>query len=119
MREYDMTDREQIDMLKKWWKDYGQSIAIAIMVGLVLSFGWRYWRAHQQQQVEQASSLYQTMMILDLEDFRTTINGRLSEFAVCGIFCFVVSQGSGYEKQLSVCAGELPLGIKKTRRQLI
>lgn len=67
MAEYDMTNREQAEMLKKWWKDYGRAIAIAIVIGLIVGFGWRYWHKHQQKQAEQASLLYQSMSALDYQ----------------------------------------------------
>lgn len=57
------TDREQIEMIKKWWRDYGKTLLIAIIIGLALGFGWRYWRQHKVQVSQQASSLYQAMTI--------------------------------------------------------
>lgn len=65
MVEHNMTDKEQVDMIKKWWNDYGKLIAIAIAVGLVVAFGWRYWRAHKVNQVQKASSLYEQLVIAD------------------------------------------------------
>ncbi len=55
------TDQEQIDMIKQWWKDYGKTLAIAIIVGLALGFGWRYWREHRIETAEKASAVYQQM----------------------------------------------------------
>lgn len=76
------TDREQIDMLKDWWHRYGKILAIAIGVGIVVGFGWRYWRHAEAANAEQASSLYQAMMtavskkqdkkVVDLEKQLTT-----------------------------------------------
>lgn len=56
------TDKEQVEMLRQWWNDYGKSIAIAIVIGLIVGLGWRYWRQHQVDVASQASSLYQSML---------------------------------------------------------
>ena len=61
------TDQEQVEMLKKWWKDYGKGIMIAIVIGLAVGFGWRYWHQQQIQHSEQASIAYQSMMVADVE----------------------------------------------------
>jgi len=58
----DMTDKEQIDMIKKWWNDYGKTLAIAIIIGLALGFGWRYWKSYTIKKAEQASSLFEHVM---------------------------------------------------------
>ncbi len=64
MPEYNMTDSEQVDMIKKWWKAYGRAIAIAVAIGLIVGFGWKYWHQHQNKKAEQASLLYQNMSAL-------------------------------------------------------
>jgi len=58
MRQH-MSNKEEAEWLKQWWKDYGQGILLAVIIGLALSFGWRYWRGERQQKNFQASSIYQ------------------------------------------------------------
>lgn len=67
MNEFNKTDREEVEMLKKWWKDSGKSIAIAIVIGLVVSFGWQGWRKYQRQQKQEASILYQSLSVSDYQ----------------------------------------------------
>lgn len=43
-------------MIKQWWRDYTWSIAIHI--GLLISFGWRYWYHSHIKKTERASQLY-------------------------------------------------------------
>lgn len=64
MNEY-LSDKEQIELFKKWWKDYGQGIALAVIVGLALGFAWRYWHAREIQNEALASSLYQQALFFD------------------------------------------------------
>lgn len=60
MHDY-LSDKEQIELFKKWWNDYGKIIALAILVGLGIGFGWRYWQNKHQQHILQASLLYGQM----------------------------------------------------------
>ena len=57
MRE-NMTNKEEAEWLKEWWKNYGQSILIAVIVGLCAGFGYKYFKRHEQQRAIQASDLY-------------------------------------------------------------
>lgn len=65
MAEYNMTDKEQVEMIKKWWKDYGRTIAIALIIGLVVAFGWRYYRSHKIRKAQEASVLYGKLGVAD------------------------------------------------------
>lgn len=60
-----LTDKEQVEMLQEWWKDYGKAIAIAVVVGLAIGFGWRYFRQHKVEHAEKASVIYQAMLTAD------------------------------------------------------
>ena len=62
-----MSDSEQVEMIKKWWKDYGKAIAIAVAIGLVVGFGWRYWHKYKLEQAQSASLLYQQLSAADYQ----------------------------------------------------
>lgn len=64
MAEYNMTDKEQIDMIRKWWKDYGKIIAVAVVIGLLAAFAWRAWHQHKLVQVQKAAALYSRLGVL-------------------------------------------------------
>jgi predicted negative regulator of RcsB-dependent stress response len=49
------TDKEQIEHLKKWFKEYGLSIILAVIIGLGVGAGWRWYKAHQVQQKKEVS----------------------------------------------------------------
>lgn len=65
MTEY-LSDKEQTEIIKKWWRDYGRAIAVAIVVGLLIGFGWRYWYRHQIEKTERASQLYTKLQAVAL-----------------------------------------------------
>mgnify|MGYP001381938186 FL=1 len=62
----DLSDKEQIELFKKWWKQYGLGVLIAIVVGLSLGYGWRYWHQHQTQRNQQGSLMY--MQLVGMKD---------------------------------------------------
>jgi predicted negative regulator of RcsB-dependent stress response len=58
MAAYDLEEQEQLEDLKAWWRQWGNTIAgvvIAVCVGVIGVQGWRWWTA---QQAERASVLY-------------------------------------------------------------
>ncbi len=54
----ELTNKEQVELLKKWWHDYGISITVAIVLGLCIGFGWRYWHSYEHKQAQRASVIY-------------------------------------------------------------
>lgn len=60
-----ITDQDQVSMLKNWWNEYGKAIAFAIIVGLLIGYGWQWWTAYRAKQLTAASTLYQQMLNAD------------------------------------------------------
>jgi predicted negative regulator of RcsB-dependent stress response len=57
-----LSDEEQLENLKRWWKENGLFTIAAIVLCIGGYFGWDNWKANQQQKMETASELYQQMM---------------------------------------------------------
>ena len=58
MAAYDLEEQEQLEDLKAWWKQWGNTISgvvIAVCLGVIAVQGWRWWSALQ---AEKASVLY-------------------------------------------------------------
>ena len=58
MAVYDLEEQDQLEDLKSWWKQWGNTVAgvvIAVCVGVIGVQGWRWWT---QQQAERASTRY-------------------------------------------------------------
>ena len=58
-----MSDDEQIAQLKDWWQRNGKPLVVGGVLALVVVFGWQAWQKHQVTQAEQASALYQQLMV--------------------------------------------------------
>ena len=58
-----MTEEEQLESIKKWWKHYGNLVTIFISLVLFCFAGYRYWNWHQDKLTQQASTAYEQMMV--------------------------------------------------------
>ena len=56
-------EAQQIEEIKKWWRENGLSIVLSLTLGISAIFGWRYWQAARIEQAEAASTLYSEMII--------------------------------------------------------
>lgn len=52
------TEEEQLEALKRWWKDNGVATVIGALLAVGGYFGWQAWQHHQQNTREQASIVY-------------------------------------------------------------
>lgn len=57
-----MSEQEQVEMLKSWWKKYGNIIIVVISCLLLIISGVRYWSWHKINIEQQASTIYEKMM---------------------------------------------------------
>jgi predicted negative regulator of RcsB-dependent stress response len=58
MAVYDLEEQDQLDDLRAWWKQWGNTVAgivVAVSVGVLGVQGWRWW---SHQKADQASVLY-------------------------------------------------------------
>ena len=60
------TEEQQLEELKKWWKENGSSIITGIVLGLAILFGARAWFAWEERTAQQASAVY-TVMLNDMQ----------------------------------------------------
>lgn len=53
-----LTEEEQLESLKKWWKDNGRAVVVGIVLGVAVVGGYRYWDYYTTKQAEAASVIY-------------------------------------------------------------
>ena len=56
------SEAQQIEAIKKWWRENGFSIVLGVTLSLSGIFGWRYWQDVKVEQAESASVLYSEMI---------------------------------------------------------
>lgn len=55
------TDDEQVEALKKWWKENGKSVIGGIVLGAAIIGGWQGWQGWQRSAGEAASVMFDTL----------------------------------------------------------
>ncbi len=70
-----LTEEEQIEALKNWWKQYWASVVLPIVVAAVAYFGWTSYEAMQKQKAEAGSIAYQELV----DSLETTPGSALTE----------------------------------------
>lgn len=57
-----LTEEEQLERLKRLWKEYGTTIIASVAVATAGYFGVDYWKSQQQAKAEQASVYYEQLV---------------------------------------------------------
>jgi predicted negative regulator of RcsB-dependent stress response len=66
-----LTDRDQEEALRNWWRENWKWILAGVALGLGLLAAWQYWQTHRERQADQAAKLYQ--------QFQTAIGSDLEK----------------------------------------
>lgn len=61
MEIYD-TEEEQVEALKRWWKENSTSTIVGLVMGTVIILGWNYWQEHKKEQAARASATYAQLL---------------------------------------------------------
>lgn len=77
MEIYD-TEEEQLDALKRWWKENGQSTIVGLVAGIAIILGWNYWQDHKKTQAGLASALY-SQLIQDMASSKKDSAEKIAE----------------------------------------
>lgn len=79
------TEEQQIEAIKKWWKDNSTMVVTGISIGVASIFGWQYYQTESVKHAEQASVLYEQVLINSsnpekINDQLATVNQLEAEF---------------------------------------
>lgn len=55
------TEEEQVEAIKKWWKENGKSVIGGIVLGFAIIGGWQWWQGYRLHQGETASLYFDAM----------------------------------------------------------
>lgn len=59
MNEY-LNEDDQVEALKRWWKENGKAVIGGAVLGLAVVGGWQGWQRHTTTQAERASASFET-----------------------------------------------------------
>lgn len=62
MTEY-RTEEEQVEQLRRWWRENGRSVLITVALVAVGTVGWQGWQKQRQESREAASEVYEELLL--------------------------------------------------------
>jgi len=57
-----LTEEQQIEQLKRLWKEYGFAIVLGALIALSISFAWRFYNNYKTTRAEHAAIVYEQTM---------------------------------------------------------
>lgn len=63
-----LSEREQVDRIRQWWKENGAWIIVGVGGGLLALAGWNWWQGYQLQRAEQAAAIYSVVSEAAMEE---------------------------------------------------
>lgn len=54
--------QEEVDNLKKWWKENGVAVISTFVITAAVLFGWTYWKNYQIQKKEESSQAFSELI---------------------------------------------------------
>ncbi|WP_041523397.1 YfgM family protein [Gilvimarinus agarilyticus] len=108
-----LTEEEQIENLKRLWKEYGSTVIISVLVATGGYFGWNFWQGQQQTKAETASAYYDELVTAASEagnagDAQTaTINHLAEQIKETDKGSAYAAQAALYAAQAGVRSGDL------------
>lgn len=74
-----MTETEQLEAIKKWWKRYNNIITVVLSIILLSVAGYKYWHWHQEKMTQQASNAYEHMMLAYSNQDNKSVRGYVNQ----------------------------------------
>lgn len=78
MTEY-LTEQEQIELIKRWIKQYSGVVIGGILLAVAVSTGWNYWRDYQMKKINQASALFDEMAGMREQNNTKELNAKATK----------------------------------------
>lgn len=73
------TEEQQVEALKKWWKENGKQVIFGAVIGFGLIIGWRYYLDYSATQKSQASALFEQVIKVDASSELTADKSAIFE----------------------------------------
>ena len=84
MAAYDLEEQEQLEALKAWWRENGNTVLTTLSLVLIVLAAWQGWNYYQRNQAVQASALYDAVQKAaganDLKQVRESAGALLEQY---------------------------------------
>lgn len=80
------TEEQQIEALKRWWKENGRMVIAGLILGVAVIAGWRFYVDYKKQHEEMASAIYENVLLAvsansELAEQELRVNNLMAEYA--------------------------------------
>lgn len=111
------SEEEQLEALKRWWKENGRSSIVGVVLGIALILGWNYWQDYKREKAEQASNDYAEMVKAFQENKNDSVNKLGERLRAQYASTEYATYGGLLEAKLKVQQGDLA-GAKQLLQSL-
>lgn len=117
------TEEEQIEAIKRWWKENGRSIILGLVLGIGGIGGFRFWQSNVDEQAKLGSMHFEEVVALSASDQKEFIEKVLeveSEHAgksYADLTAFVAAKKLVKEKDYKSAKEQLEWVIKNSSRE--
>jgi len=116
------SEKEQIETLKKWWKENGSSLITGALLGLSLLFGGKAWVNWKDTQAQNASNVYTHMQSAlkqnDIETARSQANDLISNHTGSGyapLAALILARLAIQDGEIAAAQGQLEWALEHAR----
>jgi predicted negative regulator of RcsB-dependent stress response len=96
----DLSEKEQIEALRAWWKDNGNYVVAGVIIGVIVIFGWKQYQGNVTQGQVEASVLFEDVMA-------ATGRGNVDEAVSAAEQLFADYDGTEYAAQARLALARL------------
>ena len=126
MNEYE-TEEQQVEALKRWWKENGTSLIVGLFVGVSGLFGWRYYVDQNNFRAMQASDLYMQVMqsaaLNTVDDKTIDINNKLinefSDTPYAALSSLALAKSEYEKSNIDAATAQLEIAVKHASNDVI
>ncbi|MEE9452182.1 MAG: tetratricopeptide repeat protein [Gammaproteobacteria bacterium] len=117
-----LTEEEQIDRFKMWWKKYGNTLLTVILIIVIAYTGWRWQQQRTSSNLSQASAAYEQILVEvavgDVEDIEIRANDIMETYSntiYAQMAALLLAQQVAYAGDLPAAAQHLQWVIDQSR----
>ncbi len=109
-----LNEQEQVDAIKRWWKQYGNWLMTVIIIILLGLWGYRFWQNHEQKVAMVTAAGYEQLLVdiqqNNLPDMQAQANQLMSSYPhsiYASLAALILAQTQVQQNQLSQAATTL------------
>lgn len=126
MVEIHATEEQQVEAIKKWWKENRWSVFVGIAIGIAVLVGGRTWIERQHHYSEAASNEYQVMLNLlaggkskEAEETGTELLGKYSDTPYASLAALTMAKIKADAGDLAAASSHLHWILNNAKQEAV